>query len=193
VAESCTICSSCSRRPVRKLLDTPLYFQRIAFWRKRNSDKFFWLLSPQNIRGGYIIFTLAPLIQFHDCLRVQVINASALFSAIDLTDQNDIRFTVTRCHELHAECLLIWTNLVKFPGWSLWVPLPSSFKKYFLLDTTTFLSCEQNTRESHKTKPVIAYLKSDINSTKTVGYEQYAPSLFCTQLVRIVFWVAIIL
>jgi hypothetical protein len=25
VAESCTICSSCSRRPVRKLLDTPSY------------------------------------------------------------------------------------------------------------------------------------------------------------------------
>jgi len=26
VAESCTICSSSSRRPVRKLLDTPSYF-----------------------------------------------------------------------------------------------------------------------------------------------------------------------
>jgi len=25
VAENCTICSSCSRRPVRKLLDTPSY------------------------------------------------------------------------------------------------------------------------------------------------------------------------
>jgi len=25
VAESCTICSSCSGRPVRKLLDTPSY------------------------------------------------------------------------------------------------------------------------------------------------------------------------
>jgi len=25
VAESCTICSSCSRRPIWKLLDTPLY------------------------------------------------------------------------------------------------------------------------------------------------------------------------
>jgi len=25
-AESCTICSSCSRRPVRKLLDTPSNF-----------------------------------------------------------------------------------------------------------------------------------------------------------------------
>jgi hypothetical protein len=27
VAESCTICSSCSRRLVRKLLDTPLHMQ----------------------------------------------------------------------------------------------------------------------------------------------------------------------
>jgi len=26
VAESCTICSSGSKRPVRKLLDTPLYY-----------------------------------------------------------------------------------------------------------------------------------------------------------------------
>jgi hypothetical protein len=29
VAESCTICSCCSRRPVRKLLDVPSYF---LFW-----------------------------------------------------------------------------------------------------------------------------------------------------------------
>jgi hypothetical protein len=28
VAESCTICCSCSRRPVRKLLDTPTYGDR---------------------------------------------------------------------------------------------------------------------------------------------------------------------
>jgi len=29
VAESCTICSSRSRRPVRELLDTPSYVQRV--------------------------------------------------------------------------------------------------------------------------------------------------------------------
>jgi hypothetical protein len=31
VAESCTICSSRSRRPIRKLLDTPLYFKIVKF------------------------------------------------------------------------------------------------------------------------------------------------------------------
>jgi hypothetical protein len=30
VAESCTICSSRSRRPVRKLLDTPSYFNVVT-------------------------------------------------------------------------------------------------------------------------------------------------------------------
>jgi hypothetical protein len=30
VAESCTICGSCSRRPVRKLLDTPSHAQPIT-------------------------------------------------------------------------------------------------------------------------------------------------------------------
>jgi hypothetical protein len=38
VAESCTICSSRSRRPVRELLDTPLYIRRVVemvnFWLK---------------------------------------------------------------------------------------------------------------------------------------------------------------
>jgi hypothetical protein len=29
VAESCTICSSLSRSPVRKLVDTPLYFHTV--------------------------------------------------------------------------------------------------------------------------------------------------------------------
>jgi len=35
VAKSSTICSSCSRRPVRKLLDTPAYFQCVVLRGKR--------------------------------------------------------------------------------------------------------------------------------------------------------------
>jgi hypothetical protein len=39
VAESCTICSSRSWRPVQKLLDTPSYvFQAITFLRKNNNN-----------------------------------------------------------------------------------------------------------------------------------------------------------
>jgi hypothetical protein len=53
VAESCTICSSRSRRPVRKLLDTPSYersFQRL--------DYFSRTVAPQNSRLFFAIFLL---------------------------------------------------------------------------------------------------------------------------------------
>jgi hypothetical protein len=43
VAESCTICCSRSRRPVRKLLDTPSYTENLKFkiisWRLKNNNK----------------------------------------------------------------------------------------------------------------------------------------------------------
>jgi len=41
VAESCTICSSCSRRPVRELLDTPSYimcFESQSYEGRSESD-----------------------------------------------------------------------------------------------------------------------------------------------------------
>jgi len=33
MAEGCTICSSCSRWPVRKLLDTPSYYSTVYVYR----------------------------------------------------------------------------------------------------------------------------------------------------------------
>jgi hypothetical protein len=54
VAESCTICSSRSRRPVRKLLDTPSYFETLALITEHNrvlhADSFLSNMSAVNMQ-----------------------------------------------------------------------------------------------------------------------------------------------
>jgi hypothetical protein len=64
VAKSCTICSSRSRRPVRKLLDTPSYVIRhydCNRFRTGTNGELFWIREwtfPFYKRKGFSISTL---------------------------------------------------------------------------------------------------------------------------------------
>jgi hypothetical protein len=61
VAESCTICSSCSRQLVRKLLDTPLYTSIEAFTAVVFQVKVLWFVTPCSIVVGYERFGVNTL------------------------------------------------------------------------------------------------------------------------------------
>jgi hypothetical protein len=53
VAESCTICSSCSRRPVRKLLDTPSYVRESWFLKVNVKVVSVFLLNEHHAMKAY--------------------------------------------------------------------------------------------------------------------------------------------
>jgi hypothetical protein len=94
VAESCTICSSRSRSPVRKLLDTPSYYwDSLTFW----MSVFVWPL-PGDAHSYVSIFSKIPKSKLHKWIILPVILYGGDIRSLILGTEQKLKVSENKMH-----------------------------------------------------------------------------------------------